>query len=140
MSWKFKEHGMLHAKKENNILVVEGTGPWNIEMLDNSGVKAQQILHELSQDFWGALTIMHGEAVYLPDASERLIEIVKQQKSLKRVATAIIVADSSLPAFSQGYLSGIYEKAGEEFAFFEHKVDAIKWLEQRIGLASKVEL
>lgn len=132
MSWKFKQHGELSAEKEDNILVVEGTGPWNIEMLDNSSETAQQILAELFQDYWGVLTILHGEAVYLPDAAKRLIEIITQQKSHKRVATAIIITDSTMPTFTRGHLSDIYDKAGEPIAFFDNKINAVEWIQQQI--------
>lgn len=100
MRWKFKEHGIFYAKKAENIFVIEGEGPWNIEMLHNAGVSAQPIVNEFTQNYWGVLVVMHGETVYLPDAAKRLVQIIKQQKGLKRVATAIIVVDSCVPKFA----------------------------------------
>jgi hypothetical protein len=132
MSWKFPSHGKLNAKREGNILYLEGTGPWNLESLLEAGKGVKADLEELYQAPWGVLSVMHGEAAYLPDAQAHLIEVIAEEKTKHRVATALVVIGSSLPTFAKGHLSQIYQKAGEHFAFFDDIDTARQWLIKQI--------
>ncbi|GAB5381309.1 MAG: hypothetical protein Alis3KO_31800 [Aliiglaciecola sp.] len=125
---KFASHGHLKAEKLGNILLIEGTGPWNIEMLESAGDSAKSILDELYKAPWGVLCIMHGDTAYLPDAAKKLTYIVKQEKLKNRKATAVVVADANLPSFAKGHLGQIYDQAGEHYRFFDDKADALEWL------------
>lgn len=134
MVWKSACHGELNVKRDNALLVIEGTGPWNIETLLAANSDAEAELNMLYQNPWGVLSIMHGEAAYLPDASHYLTEQIHAEKSKNRVATALVVSQSNLPTFSQGHLGKIYQDAGENYAFFDNVAQARDWLEQQIAI------
>ncbi|WJG08805.1 hypothetical protein [Aliiglaciecola sp. LCG003] len=129
---KFPGHGQLSAICENNILVIEGTGPWNIEMLSSTDEEATKMLQELYLQPWAVLAIMHGNSTFLPDAAKKLQQIIRQEKTHNRVATAIIVTYTAHPSFSKAHLASIYQLAGETFEFFTNKEAAMDWLTRQL--------
>jgi len=130
---KFRAHGDLSARSINNILFIEGTGPWNIEKLKYMEVAAKDMLAKLYQQPWAVLCIMHGEIAFLPDAAAMLTEVIRQDKHKNRVATAIVITNSNLVCFSKGHLSKIYNDAGETFEFFDDRESAMSWLSAEIA-------
>lgn len=133
---KFEQHGQLASAVLGNILVLEGTGPFNIEMLRAASQEASEVLNSLYKKPWGVLSSMHGEAAYLPDAAELLIDTIRKEKSLNRIATAIIVTNSTVKVFVEGHLSHIYQRAGETCEVFEERETALVWLNRQIKAAA----
>ncbi len=136
MTWKFACHGELSAHREENILIIEGTGPWNIEALHAAGKEIEQELDYLYQRPWAVLSIMHGQAAYLPDAVADLKEQIRQEKQGSRVATALVLTESATRNFTKGHLSQIYNDAGEHFEFFDDRETAMQWLNQQLQQVS----
>ncbi|WP_022943313.1 hypothetical protein [Psychromonas hadalis] len=128
------EHGILNIKLEDNILIIEGTGPWNREALllsfDTAGVEQKR---RISQK-WAVITIFNGDPIYTPDAADLLIESIEYDKLHGRVATAVILKDSNFPGLGKRHLDKIYKKAGEPCQFFENLCDAKVWVKQQIAL------
>lgn len=129
----FQVHGTLDVAIEGQILVLEGTGPWNMESLHASGTYAKPLMQRLYDRPWAVLAILRGEAVYVPDAARELIETVTFEKSRGRIATAIVLEDCDLPSFSRNHLSEIYQQAGERFEFFTNISRAKFWLEGQLS-------
>ena len=133
MTQNFISHGVLdfHIKDEN-ILVVEGIGPWNKEVFSSLSKEQLQLIQSLHGSNWVVLAIVYGEAIHTPDASEMLEEIVRRDKLLGRLASAIIVKDSITPIFSKDHIVSIYEAAGECVKCFEDEEIAISWLKNQL--------
>lgn len=129
---QFEEHGTLDIKVQGQILHIEGTGPWNLESLQKSGRVAKPIVAPLLGKPWAVLVVLHGQAIYVPDASAALVDVVVEDKRLGRVASALIVTDCDSPHFSQLHISEIYNRAGEDFAFFENEESAREWLASKL--------
>jgi hypothetical protein len=133
LSQNFDAHGVLYFHiKDENILVVEGAGPWNIEVFTSLTNEQLTLIQSLHGSNWGVLAIVYGEAIHTPDASEMLEEIVRHDKTLGRVASAIIVKDSKTPIFSKDHIVSIYEAAGECVKCFEDEELAISWLKKQL--------
>jgi hypothetical protein len=131
----FSIHGTVVLDVDERILCVEGAGPWNMESIIESGKRVVPLLDQLVGDPWGALVILHGEPIYVPDAAEFLSKSIKKEKKQGRVATAVIVDESNAPEFAKRHLTEIYDNAGEIFRFFTDREEAKWWLIQRITLA-----
>jgi hypothetical protein len=131
----FPIHGTINLDIEERILFVEGSGPWNMESIIESGERVLPLLEKLAGSPWGALVILHGEPIYVPDAAEYLSMSIKKQKKQGRVATAVIVDESDSPEFAKRHISEIYDNAGEIFRFFADREEAKWWLIQRITLS-----
>ena len=132
MSQNFDSHGVLdfHIQDEN-ILVIEGFGPWNKEVFSSIPNEQIELIRSLHGSSWGVLAIVYGEAIHTPDASEMLEEIVRNDKLLGRIASAIIVKDSITPIFSKDHIVSIYEAAGECVKCFEEEEIALSWLKKQ---------
>ncbi len=129
----FEDHGTLDIEADGQILIIEGTGPWNLESLDKSGSVALPVVQPLLGKPWGVLAILHGQVIYVPDAADALVDIVREDKRKGRVASAIILTGSDSPNFSENHISEIYTRAGEEFAFFDNQEAAKNWLLKKLA-------
>ncbi|MFA3790928.1 hypothetical protein AB6T38_07405 [Aliiglaciecola sp. SL4] len=133
----FAAHGTLDLFVKDRILRLEGTGPWNLESLDESGELADPMIEELIKQPWAVLVILHGECIYVHEAGQRLTEIVRREKTQNRVATAILVNDCDSPNFAQQHIGDIYKNAGEKFKFFDNEDSAEIWLKQQLAAVVK---
>ncbi len=133
----FEAHGTLNVEIVGRILRVEGTGPWNLESLKKSGQVAQPLVGQLTGSPWAVMVILHGESIYVPAAAEKLTSIVNEEKSLGRVATALLVNDCFAPNFAKQHLGEIYDNAGEHYAFFDDIELAEIWLNEKISSAGQ---
>jgi hypothetical protein len=131
----FSAHGTLQISLDGPILVVEGTGPWNAESLNLSANVAKPLAVQLKGNNWGVIAILHGQAVYVPDAAAGLVEVVKQDKINGRIATAVLADSCESPDFTKEHIANIYHEAGEHFEFFSEYGDAKEWLLAKIKQA-----
>ncbi len=122
------DHGTLDFKLEDNILIIEGRGPWNKEAMILSSENANLVQKQRTKDEWGVIAIINGEPIHTPDAAELLVEYIKYDKNNGRVATALILTDSTFPALGKRHISELYNKAGEAFQFFNNITDAKIWM------------
>lgn len=137
---KFPLHGSVDLDVIDNILIVEGYGPWNLESVTESGVRVLPLIETLSlAGPWGALVILHGDPIYVPDAAQFLAESIRQQRIQGRVATALMVEESNSPEFAKRHLASLLEQAGETFRFFPNKEQAKWWLVQKIIRATQTD-
>ncbi len=134
-SGRFSTHGSVELSVDERILIVEGAGPWNLEAIQEADRTYAPLIDTLAGQPWGALVVLHGDPIYVPDAAEYLVQAVKKECSQGRVATAILVEDSNSPEFAKRHLSDIYGKAGCEHRFFASEDDASWWLIQKITSA-----
>lgn len=81
------------------------------------------------------MVILHGDPIYVPEAAKFLSDSIAEQKKQGRVATAVIVEQSSSLEFAKRHLSENDNSAGEVTRFFISKKEAKWWLVQRITLA-----
>ena len=128
------DHGILNFRLEDNILIIEGTGPWNREALLLSSDTAGLVQKQRIKKKWGVIAIFNGDPIYTPDAADLLIEYVTYDKLQGRVATAVILNCSSSPELGQKHIGKICKQAGEQCQFFENLCDAKIWIKQQLAL------
>ncbi|WP_220720525.1 hypothetical protein [Agarivorans litoreus] len=126
-------HGSIEFALNGQIMEIEGTGPWNLEQMEDSGSAAAPILDQLLDSPWAVLATFHGETFYTEDAANQLIEWLKVEKQRGRVATALILTHASVPELAKWHLSQIYIQAGETVQIFTDKGKALSWLKQKIA-------
>ncbi|MEP7703032.1 hypothetical protein [Paraglaciecola sp. 25GB23A] len=130
---RFRSHGTVKLDVIDRILVVEGVGPWNVEALMSASTIATPIIKQLSGRVWGALVVLFGEPIYVPEAANYLSKAIRAEKIMGRAATAVIIMESKSPEFAKTHLNQIYHNAGETVRFFEDRVEANWWLIQQIS-------
>lgn len=126
-------HGTLTFKFEDNILLIEGVGPWNKEALSLSLKDSQLLARNGNVERWGVIAIMHGDPIHTLDAEKLLIDIVIKDKCNGRVASALMLDDSNHPELGRAHIAKIYKSAGEQFEFFSNFSTAKSWLQNMLN-------
>jgi len=129
----FTSHGDFNFTTEDNLLIIEGTGPWNMEAILSSAEEACDCHKKLYGKPWGALAIIHGDPIHTPDAAQLLTDIVIKDKQNGRIASALVLDKSNHPDFGRHHITDIYNNAGELFDFFETVQEAKKWLRDQFN-------
>jgi hypothetical protein len=132
-----QKHGEIFLTIEGKILIVEGQGPWNLESIAHTNVDPLVIEQKevLLQSKWAVLVIAHGDAMFVPDARQMLVDIVKEDIKGGRVATALVVQNCLSPIFIADHLTNIYNDAGDHVESFTSIEQAKLWLNQQIAEA-----
>ncbi|MCG6202541.1 hypothetical protein [Psychromonas antarctica] len=122
------DHGTLKFQLEDDILIIEGRGPWNREAMLLSSENADIVKKQRIKDKWGVIIILYGDPIHTPDAAQLLVEYVKYDKKNGRVATALILNGSKYPELGRRHITDLYNQAGEIAEFFNNITDAKKWM------------
>ena len=130
----FYPHGKLTFQIEKNILIIEGSGPWNKEAILGSTIDSSAIRNVLYKSSWVVLVRIKGEPVHTPGAALLLEKIVRKDKMNGRIASAVILEDSNYYDFGKWHIGEIYQNAGETFRFFHNEKSARKWLKEMINI------
>lgn len=131
----FTVHGSLELKIQDRILYIEGCGPWNLESIKEAYQRFGPLVDSLFGSPWGAMVLLHGDPIYVPDAANYIIKTIANQRSKGLVASAILVGESNSPEFAKRHLSELHTKAGDTFRFFPNQDQAAWWLLQKITSA-----
>ena len=118
-------------------MMIEGSGPWNIQSLEASAEEARVVQSKLYGNPWGVIAIIHDQPIHVPDAAALLVEFVKQDLANGRVGSALLVGDSESPQFAKNHIADIYGRAGETLEFFDDLDTARIWVQARIDKANQ---
>lgn len=132
----FAEHGTFKIWQEGQFMMIEGSGPWNLQSLEASAKEAQTAQNTLYGKPWGAIAIIHEQPIHVPDAAKLLVEFVKRDIKNGRVGSALLVDECDSPQFAKNHISDIYDRAGEIYEFFDDLGSARAWLQSRIDTAN----
>ncbi len=128
-----KPHGSMTFSVHGKIMEIEGTGPWNLILLQQGAMKAKPIHQQLLGAPWAVLATFHGDTFYTEEAANVLIEWLKDDKQRGRIATAFVLSDIDICDVAVWHLKKTYREGHETVQFFTHRTDALKWLEQKIA-------
>jgi len=129
-------HGEMQIEVEGSLLIIEGRGPWNLNAIDICVVENDKKVSDLYGNPWGVLFTAKGDALMVPEARIKLIEIIKKERQKGRVATALVIEQSSVPLMVEAQLKDIYTTAGDEYCHFQCKIEARHWLHQQVEIFS----
>lgn len=132
----FAEHGTFKIWQEGQFMIIEGSGPWNLQSLEASAKEAQAAQNKLYGKPWGAIAVIHDQPIHVPDAATLLVEFVKRDIDNGRVGSALLVGACDSPQFAKNHIADIYSRAGEIYEFFDDLDTAKTWLQSRIDAAN----
>lgn len=122
----FNSHGTLIINREDNIVILDGVGPWNEESVLSAREFFSKLHQEMRNDVWGLIAILRGESVHTPEASEQLIESIKKDKRNGRFCSALVLSDAEFPQMAKIHITNIYKAAGETYEIFDSLIEAKK--------------
>lgn len=129
---RFTVHGSVELHIQDRILYIEGAGPWNIEAIKETQANFTHLIEQLRGAPWAALVVLKGDPIYVPDAADYLVEVLREETKMGRVASAILIGDSTAPEFAKRHISDIYQRAEAEHRFFSDQTEATWWLVQKV--------
>lgn len=129
----FPIHGDLHLSIEGQLLVIEGEGPANLEMVLQYQRKVQAYRDSIMHKPWASLVLLSGTPLVPPEAKVLLTEIIRQAQQMHLAATAVVLIDVEYALIVRKFWQSIYEETGVTYQFFEDERDARDWLSRILG-------
>lgn len=123
-------HGHCTMKVLNNLVIVDATGPWNIEFLDILHKQLAENVEKVSHSNYGVLLSVHGEAVAGEDVVQAHIAGLRHGEAS---ALAINLQHCKTCAISRAMLSRVYSACGLNFAFFHTEEEGMLWLTEQLA-------
>lgn len=131
---EFKPHGQFGLHRDGQVIVIEATGPWNLELIQQYAHDVLPIIREISQDGpWGAIVMVRNSVMFTPDAANALREAgFRNAKTSGRVAVAYVIpSDVEGAPFAPNILAKIYDGLNP-WAIFTDVHKAIGWMKAQL--------
>jgi hypothetical protein len=124
----FTEHGKFTIENHVDYLIVDATGPFNIELM----YKFEKILIEqtniLSGRSWNQIIIMNEESLFTPEAEAYLCNTLAYRTSNGLAGSVIVQKKSLYSALIKEQLSRCYSKFDIAYTFVESLDEAKEWV------------
>ncbi len=129
----FPVHGQLHLSIDGQLLVIEGEGPANLEMVLQYQRSVQAYRDKIMHKPWASLVLLSGTPLVPPEAKSLLAETIRQAKLMHLAATAVVLVDVEYALIVKKFWTEIYEETGVIYGFFDSENEARVWLEKKIN-------
>lgn len=129
----FPAHGELSFSIEGRLLVIQGKGPANLELMIKYERSVQKFREKLESAPWASLVRLSGIALLPPEAKGLMIESMKQAQERKLVATALVLVDVEFAESVRHFWSEIYREASLPFDIFTNEDNARQWLDIQLS-------
>ncbi len=129
MNSSFSAHGQTKISVEDDIIIIESTGPWNLEYFKAFHKELVLTLVNFSLDKHAVLLIPIGETIAVYEARDYHIEFLK--KGTTR-AVAINLSKSKAPLTTQNMCKEVYNEVPLEHKFFTSTEEAKCWLKNKL--------
>jgi hypothetical protein len=124
---KFPVHGRCQITVNNNIIIIDALGPWNLEFFEILHSNLQQTVQDsLKNKIYGIVVILKGETLATQEGLNYHLSQVKQGNAK---AIAINMIHSSFALTTQIQFEAVYNKAGLKNKFFRDTSSAKLWIE-----------
>lgn len=125
----YPAHGSARLTIDGRLLIVHGTGPGNLEMMQQYQKQAPAFREQLSGSAWVSLMILDGIPVGTAEANVILSEVVKQSKAAGLRAAALVFVGDEFNDIINSFWRNIYENEGITFGSFSTENQARDWLQ-----------
>lgn len=129
----FPVHGELRLSTDGQLLVIEGEGPANLEMVLQYQRSVQAYRDKIMHKPWASLVLLSGTPLVPPEAKSLLAETIRQAKLMHLAATAVVLVDVEYALIVKKFWTEIYEETGVTYGFFDSENEARVWLEKKIS-------
>jgi hypothetical protein len=123
----FPVHGRCQFTFDNNIIIIDALGPWNLEFFEILHSNLLRIVQENFKDkAYGIVVILKGETLATQEGLNYHLYRVKQGNAK---AIAINMIHSSFALTTQIQFEAVYNKAELKNKFFRDTSMAKQWIE-----------
>ena len=124
----FQEHGEFSLEIDGKVLIIEGTGPFNKEIVAQYKAETEACIANLEHSSWYQLLTLHEMCLFTPDAEKALMDTIIDRHARGMVACAVNIRKDSCTNMVMEQISRCYMKVGVEHQYFTDKADAKAWL------------
>ena len=131
---EFKPHGVFAIHREGQVIVVEATGPWNVELIQNYARDVIPLTRDVAAGGpWGAVAVVKKSVLFTLDAATALREAgFRTAKASGRVAVAYVIPrDVEGALLAPEIIRSIYEGMNP-WAIFTDTREAMDWVHAQI--------
>lgn len=130
MKAEFIAHGKCSYTIEDNIVIIDATGPWNLEFFKKMHRELSDIiLNDVDFHNFAILLILKGDSFATQDGLDYHLHLVKQGPTK---ALALNSTLSNASQITQSVFKKVYDKAGLENQNFDTTEAAIRWLKSKL--------
>lgn len=130
MSDKFIAHGNTSINIDSDVIIIESTGPWNIEYFYGLHLDIAKAIQQVDSENYAILLIPKGEAIGTPESMEYHIDFLRQGNAK---AVAINLSKSETPSSTKSLCSIAYQTVNLTFEFFTSNEQAMLWLNSKLA-------
>ncbi|GAB5380512.1 MAG: hypothetical protein Alis3KO_26520 [Aliiglaciecola sp.] len=124
----FPTHGELNLSVDGQLLIIDGAGPANLEMVLKYQRSVIGYREQIMHAPWASLVLLHGMPLVPPEAKIILSETIKKAKTMHLQATAVVLVEVEFADVVKGFWNEIYQDAGVRYRFFDTEQQARHWL------------
>jgi len=129
----FSPHGTLTLTIEDNVILIEALGPWNIEYIDNLHRQLSWAVTQVNPLNFGVLLTPKGEAISVEAGLEYHADFIRQGNTK---AIALNLAHCTTPLLTENLFCKLYRAANIKHAFFDNAFDARVWLDKQLNVST----
>ena len=131
MKAEFIPHGKCSYTVENNIVIIDATGPWNLEFFKQMHRELSDIiLHDVDYHNFAILLELKGDSFAAQDGLDYHLHLVKQGPTK---ALALNSALSNASCITQSVFKKVYDQAGLANQSFNSTEAAKAWLRTQLS-------
>jgi len=130
----FAPHGTLELTIEDNMILIEAVGPWNIEYIDYLHQQLLWAVTQVDYNNYGVLFSPKGEAISVEAGLEYHADFIRQGNTK---AIALNLAHCTTSLLTENLFNKLYRSANIKHAFFDNAFDARLWLEKELKTATE---
>jgi len=120
-------HGEYRLTLKNNLLILEATGPFNLQYVDRLVHDIQCKVSHIKKP-WGQITVFNNDSIFVPDAFLKLKSSMQQRKESGLKVVAVILREPQCSFLIRSQISEIYQSAQIPFQFFDNFSEAEHWI------------
>ena len=131
---KFLQHGQFSLERQGQLLLVDATGPFNHELIEQLNVELAQHEAVLSNRPWVELAVMRSESAYTPEALNDLLASMQRRHHNNMRAIAVQFEQPQSRMLTEHQLRQVFAQvSGLRCEFFDDLDDAMAWCQVRLN-------
>ena len=114
-----RRHGTFAIQVEQDILLVDAKGPFNMETISDYQLALADAIDSFQGQPWQQIIIMREESIFTPEAVEEMVKVSNYRKARGLIFSAVVFIDSNARTLIEHQLKGIYQQTGISYQFFD---------------------
>ncbi|KGJ94912.1 hypothetical protein [Colwellia psychrerythraea] len=130
MAINFPAHGKININIEDNIIILECEGPWNLEFFHILHQDLYNAVKQIAYSKYAVLLIPIGEAIGTAETMDYHINFLKKGQA---TAVAVNLSRSEVPSTTEHICRISYQAVNLKHEFFLDNDTAKRWLKEQLS-------